>query len=251
MRFHRAAGALLAAGVLVAAVRADEAGGPAAKPSWRIRGALSEACSCSVPCTCNFGESAVPSTSGEGPSGERCWTLFSLAIRRGYYGRVRLDGLHLAGAKGGKGFVYYLDARATPEQAEALQAIAAFMGGRMYGTSGGGPSRNPHDRSREFLRRKTFLGFKSASIQQEAGPKANRLVIGDEGGFESDYIMGIDGKSPVMVENNWSWNIRHGIKAKTKRLHYRDEFGNAFDLTGTNANQGEFDWTDQTPIYFR
>jgi hypothetical protein len=77
------------------------------------------------------------------------------------------------------------------------------------------------------------------------------LVIGDRGGFESSYILGIDGKTPVVVENNWSWNIRHGIKGKTKRLQYRDEFGNEFDLTGTNANQGEFDWSDQTPIYFR
>jgi len=96
-----------------------------------------------------------------------------------------------------------------------------------------------------------FLGFKSVHIQHEVGPKGNRLVIGDQGGFESDYITGIDGKTPVVVENNWSWNIRHGIKGKTKRLHYQDEFGNAFDLTGTNANQGEFDWSDKTSLYFR
>ena len=59
------------------------------------------------------------------------------------------------------------------------------------------------------------------------------------------------GKTPVVVENNWSWNIQHGIKGKTKRLHYKDEFGNEFDLTGTNANQGQFDWSDKTPVYFR
>jgi len=39
-----------------------------------------------------------------------------------------------------------------------------------------------------------FLGFKSVHIQHEVGPKGNRLVIGDQGGFESDYLLGIDGQ---------------------------------------------------------
>jgi hypothetical protein len=251
MRSQLAVPALLVAAVLVAPVRADAPSGTAPKPSWRIRGALSEACSCSVPCTCNFGERATPSRSGEGPVGSGCWTVYSLAIRKGHYGSVTLDGLHLAGAKGGKGTVFYLDARATPEQAEALKAIAAFMSGRILKTTAKGAPSDLEDHSGEFLRLKHFLGFKTVPIQQEAGPNGTRLVIGDQGGFESDTIMGIDGKTPVRVENNWSWNIRHGIKGKTKRLQYKDEFGNAFDLTGTNANQGEFDWSDKTPIYFR
>src|SRR5437660_1455694 len=102
MRFHRAVGALLAALALVVPVGADEANSVAPKPTWRIRGILSEACSCSVPCTCNFGARPSPSRSGEGPPGHGCWTLYSLAIRKGHYGRVKLDGLHLAGAKGAK-----------------------------------------------------------------------------------------------------------------------------------------------------
>lgn len=250
MRFHCAAAALLIA-VAPAALRAGETGGPAPKPSWRLRGTLSEACSCSVPCTCNFGGRPTPIRSGEGPPGHGCWTLYSLAIRQGHYGRVKLDGLHLAGAKGAKALVYYLDERATPEQAEALKAIAAYMGGRMLATTTRGGPADREDHSAEFLARKGFGGFRSVPILQEAGTRGNRLVIGDRGGFESSYILGIDGKTPVVVENNWSWNIRHGIKAKTRRLQYQDELGNAFDLTGTNANQGEFDWSDQTPIYFR
>jgi len=246
-----AALALLVAAALAVPVLADAPAGTVPKPSWRIRGALSEACSCSVPCTCNFGGRASPSRSVEGPPGQGCWTLFSLAIRKGRYGPVKLDGLHLAAAKGGKGLVYYLDDRATAEQAEALKAIAALMSGRTLETTARGAPRDLEDRSSEFLSRKKFLGFKTVPIQQEAGPRGNRLVVGDQGGFESDYIMGIDGKTPVVVENNWSWNIRHGIKGKTKRLHYKDDFGNDFDLKETNANQGEFDWSDQTPVYLR
>ena len=79
----------------------------------------------------------------------------------------------------------------------------------------------------------------------------NRLKIGDAGGFTSDYIMGIDGKTPVVVENNWSWNIQHGIKGKARQLKYKDEFGNEFDVSDVNANQGKFDWSDKTAVYFR
>src|SRR5713101_3933855 len=101
MRACQAAPALLVAAALVAPVLADLTESKAPQPSWRIRGVVSEACSCSVPCTCNFGARATPNRSGEGPLGHGCWTLYSLAIRKGHYGPVELHGLHLAGAKGG------------------------------------------------------------------------------------------------------------------------------------------------------
>lgn len=213
------------------------AGAPEVHTPWRISGQLSEACTCSVPCSCNF---------GEGPSPNHfCWALFSLDIQKGRYGRVKLDGLRLAGAAGEKGFVAYIDERADPRQAEALKAIASRMGERLREIAGAQDPKALEDPSLQFR------GFKTARIEQEVGERGNRLAIGDQGGFESDYILGIDGKTPVVVENNWSWNIGHGIKGKTKRLHYKDEFGNSFDVNATNANQGRFDWSDKTPIYFR
>jgi len=76
---------------------------------WEMTGQLSEACSCAVPCTCNF---------DEGPSPHHyCYSLFSLEIKHGHYGSVSLDGLHLVGAHGKKGNVWYIDSRATAEQA--------------------------------------------------------------------------------------------------------------------------------------
>jgi hypothetical protein len=238
MRFTAIAQALVVAAPLLAPgpSRAASAA-PAASPPWRISGDLSEACTCSVPCTCNFGEGPSPS--------HTCWALFSLDIKKGRYGKLNLAGLRLAGAVGAKGIVAYLDDRATPEQAEALKGIVAHIGARFHELAVAQDPKAAQDPSMQFL------GFKTAHIQQEVGNKSHRLVIGDQGGFESDYIMGIDGKTPVVVENNWSWNIQHGIKGKTKRLHYKDEFGNEFDLTATNANQGKFDWNDKTPVYFR
>jgi hypothetical protein len=220
---------------LIHAPLTQAAGGRTAHIPWRISGEFSEACSCSVPCTCNFGEAPSPH--------HFCWALWSLDIHKGHYGKVRLDGLRVAGAHGEKGFVTFIDERATPTQLEALKAVAQDM----------------QARTRELLAAKDpkalldfdaqVHGFKVVRIEQGAGKRGSHLVIGSLGGFESDYILGIDGKTPVIVENNVSWNIQHAIKGKTKRLHYKDEFGSEFDMTNTNANQGLFDWSDKTPVY--
>ena len=194
----------------------------ATKPAehWAIAGDLSEACTCGVPCTCNF---------GGGPSPKHyCWSMFSLAIEKGHFGKVMLDGLHLAGAHGKKSAVWYIDERANPEQAEALKVIAGrFLHGGKY-----------------------RIYFETARITQEVGEKGNKLQVEGRGGFEADYIIGLDGKTPVVVENNTTWNIARSIKGKTKEWRYRDPYGNRFDLSATNSNQGKFDWTDATEHYF-
>ena len=195
------------------------ASGPATKPDtahWEIQGDLTETCSCAVPCTCNF---------GGGPSPKHyCHTMFSLAIENGHYGEIKLDGLHLAGVHGSKSKVWYVDSSATPEQASALRAIADHI------------LKSDH--------------LETAAITQKVGDKSNLLKIGDKGGFEADYIMGLDKKTPVVVENNTTWNIKRSIKGKSKYVRYKDEFGNKLDFKGTNSNQGKFDWTDQTEKYF-
>jgi len=198
-------------------------GADTSKPTgvhWEMQGDLTEACTCNVPCTCNF---------GQGPSPRHyCWSVFSLDIQKGHYGNVKLDGLHLASAHGKKVAVWYIDEQATPEQATALKAVAARI-----------------SKDRHF---KVYL--ETARIIQEVGEKGNRLQIGDKGGFETDYIMGLDGKTPVVVDNNTTWNIPRSIKGKTKRLHYKDRYGSKMDFSATNGNQGKFDWNDQTEHYF-
>src|SRR5437660_5785121 len=112
--------ALALAGALLAPAGAGAAEPAAEHLPWRISGQLSEACTCSVPCTCNFGEGPSPS--------HTCWALFSLDIQKGRYGKVDLQGLRFAGAAAANGFVAYLDDRATPAQADALKAIVAQIG---------------------------------------------------------------------------------------------------------------------------
>ena len=196
---------------------------PTKKPHgdhWEMAGQLSEACSCSVPCTCNF---------NAGPSPHHyCWSLFAVDIQHGHYGQVQLDGLHLAGAHGKKGDVWYIDDKATPEQAAALHAITLdLQDARQRSTS-----------------------WEVAQISQQVGELSQRLEIEGHGGFKADYLIGMDGKTPIVVENNASWNIRHGVKAKAEQLEYHDQHGNKYKFRGVNSNEGNIDWTDQTPKYF-
>lgn len=207
----------------LAAPAADVASGGARKPHgehWELAGQLSEACSCSVPCTCNF---------NQGPSPHHyCWSLFALDIKHGHYGTVELDGLHLAGVHGKKGDVWYIDQRATPQQAAALHTVAEDI--------------------EESTKKPVYWGV--AEIAQWVGDKSHKVEVSGHGGFKADYLIGMDGKTPILVENNPSWNIQHGVKAKAQEFEYHDEHGNKFKFAGVNSNEGRFDWTDQTPKYF-
>ncbi len=190
------------------------------KAHWELKGNLTVAGSCRVPCTCNF---------GSGPSPHHfCWTMFSLDIQKGHYGRVKLNGLHLVGAHGGKAVVWYIDELATPKQFAALGAIARRLG---Y-----------HFNLRAY--------FQAARITQLVTDKGNEVEIEGHGGFKADYVMGGDGKNPIVVENIIAWNIPHSIKGRTQYLRYSDSHGNKLDFKDTNSNQGKFDWSDKTPRYF-
>jgi len=183
---------------------------------WEIQGDLSEVCTCAVPCTCNF---------NEGPSPHHyCRSMFSLAIEKGHYGDLKLDGLHLAGVHGNKTKVWYIEASANPEQAAALRAIADHI------------LKSDH--------------VETAAITQKVGDTGNRLQIGEKGGFEANYVIGMDGKTPIVVENNSSWNIPRSIKGKTKYVRYKDQYGNKLNFKDSNSNEGKFDWTDTTENYF-
>src|SRR4051812_16534133 len=166
MRITRPSSILALAGALLAPTLARAAEAPSPPTPWRISGQLSEACTCSVPCTCNFGEGPSPA--------HTCWALFSLDIQKGRYGKVRLNGLRLAGAAGAKGMVAYIDQRATPEQAQALQAIVAHVGERLQEIARAQDPKLLDDPSMKFL------GFKTTSIEQEVGTRGNKLTIGDQ-----------------------------------------------------------------------
>lgn len=216
---------IAAALIVLLGIVAVRAGSPNAAANdsaqhWEIAGTLTEACTCSVPCTCNFGEAPSPH--------HYCWSVYSLDIEKGHYGAVKLDGLHLAVARAQSDRVAYIDETATPEQSAALKAIGS-----------------------KILAGHNFSGiFETDKITQEIGNTSARVQIGSAGGFETDYIIGRDGKTPVVVENNTTFNIPRSTKTKTKVFRYKDAHGNEIDTAATNGNQGKFDWTDETESYF-
>ncbi|HET7099820.1 MAG TPA: DUF1326 domain-containing protein [Terriglobia bacterium] len=189
------------------------------KTRWELKGNLSEACSCRVPCTCNF---------RSGPSPHHfCWAMFSLDIQKGRYGKVKLNGLHLAAAHADKAVVWYIDERATPKQFAALKAIAVSL---------------------HYYHSELPAFYKAARITQVVTDKGNDVEIEGHGGFKADYVTGGDGKTPIVVENITAWNLPRSIKGRTEYLRYTDSQGNKLDFKNTNSNEGKFDWTDKRAL---
>lgn len=221
--------------ILVAAAIAARGGlGATWNRTWRVAGELSEACTCRVPCPCNFGELPSPYP--------YCHAVYSLRINHGHYQGVRLDGLHLAGAFAAQGTLLYVDDRGTVQQRRALESMGRYIIARLAENARHGPDKG-EDEPEVHLR-----DVRVVSIEQQIGSSGVSVRIGQAGQFEGDYLVGIDGKTPIVMENNWSWNIQHAYRGKTLVFHYSDDFGNFID---TNINQGRFDWNDKTRVYFR
>jgi hypothetical protein len=203
----------------------SEAGAASESYQWKITGALSESCTCSVPCTCNF---------GEGPSPHAyCYPFYSYEIRKGSYGDVVLDGLHFGAAdlKGGR--TIFIDQRADERQRQALRLIAMRV---IVRTS-------PEDA--EASAKEYEASTRYAAVTQEYGKDSNHLKVEGLGEFSARYLMGMDKQQPVVVRNNTTWRIRDAIKAKTTL--YRVQIGrDRLDVKDTNSNQGEFEYTDKT-----
>src|SRR2546427_7448128 len=98
------------------------------KASWKASGTFEEACSCDAACPCWFGSK---------PTRQHCSGGQVNFIEKGNYGGVSLDGLAIATmgqdpdgttmmeSFGRWDFAYlYIDEKASPEQRQALEAIA-------------------------------------------------------------------------------------------------------------------------------
>jgi len=212
---------------------------------WRIRGQLTEACTCGVPCTCNFGEPPSPH--------EFCHSMWSYWIQQGRFEQVDLRDLRAGGVEGPGGTLALLDVRADPEQRKALEEITQALTGRLMCMVRLWPLKaSPADASGQgsvlhsSYRDPKFLGFEYLPIEQEITDRGVRLQLGDRGGFEASYLFGRDPSRPVTVENIVSWPIPVSIKGKTTRFQYKDRY-NELDYKGTNSNQGAFDLSSLNP----
>jgi hypothetical protein len=110
-----------------------------ATQSWQVSGQYYETCSCDFVCPCILGQMAVAPTKGS------CTFAMAFQIDRGSYGAVALDGLGFviigwtpeAMIKGNWSVGVIADERASPEQRDAMTAIASgSAGGPMAALSG-------------------------------------------------------------------------------------------------------------------
>ncbi|HEX8773379.1 MAG TPA: DUF1326 domain-containing protein [Pyrinomonadaceae bacterium] len=201
-----------------------EAASPA-PGAWAIRGALTETCTCSVPCTCNFGEQPSPHS--------YCYPFYSYHIQKGNYGEVVLDGLHFGSADLKSGRTMFIDERADERQRAALRLILARTIERVSADEA-------EAKAKEIAPRVLY-----AAVKQEYGEMSNHLEVAGLGQFSANYITGLDKTQPVVVRNNTTWRIRDAVKAKTTL--YRIRAGkDVIDLKDTNSNQGEFEYTEKT-----
>lgn len=192
---------------------------------WAIRGALTETCTCSVPCTCNFGEQPSPHS--------YCYPFYAYHIQKGNYGDIALDDLHFGSADLKNGRTMFIDERANSQQREALRVIIAHTIERVS-------AEEAQAKAKEIAPRILY-----AAVKQEYGERSNHLEVAGLGQFSADYVMGLDKSQPVVVRNNTTWRIRDAIKAKTTL--YRVKAGkDVIDLKDTNSNQGDFEYTDKT-----
>jgi hypothetical protein len=191
---------------------------------WVIRGALTETCTCAVPCTCNFGEQPSPHS--------YCYPFYSYHIDKGNYGDLSLDDLHFGSADLKSGRTMFIDERADERQREALRMIMARIIERA-------PAEEAQAKAKEIAPRILY-----AAVKQEYGERSNHLEVGGLGQFSANYVMGLDKSQPLVVRNNTTWRIRDAVKAKTTL--YRIKAGkDVIELKDTNSNQGEFEYTDK------
>jgi hypothetical protein len=177
--------AMLALSLLPAVFFASD---KAPTPSWHIKGSLSEACSCAVPCRCNFGGLPLPHP--------YCYSMYSYKIDKGRNGDVVLDGLKFG----------------------SMDNTQFYPGQSM-----------------------AHIATRYVDIVQESDQKGNHLKLGNDGEFRAEYIIGRDGKTPVIVKNNTTWAIDEAIKGRTSLFYYH--YGrNRFQMQDTNSNQGEFEY---------
>ena len=193
--------------------------------AWQIEGALTEACTCAVPCTCNFGEGPSPH--------DYCYAFYSYDIRKGRYNDVVLDGLRFGATDLEHGRTLFIDERATDKQREALRVIIARVILRAS-------AEEAEARARELAKEMRYV-----PVKQEYDNRRNRLEAAGIGEFAAEYIMGLDKTQPVVVRNNTTWRIQDAIKARTS--FYRVRVGkDKIEVKGTNSNQGGFAYSDKT-----
>ena len=198
--------------------------------SWQLSGTYFENCNCNVTCPCAVSGFAVPGDE------ERCIVLLAFHVDSGEIDGIDVSGLSYAVVADAPGAMaegnwrvgLLLDAAASPEQAEALAAVAS-------GQRGGAPAGfNP------FIGE--MLGLESAEIEfLEDGPR-HSVRIGEYADVEVEDFWPEGASEPTKLTG-----VPHPVSstltaARATRSNVR-AFGIELDGVGKNGHAAPFSWT--------
>jgi len=210
--------------VVLMAIVSIGATSDAKKTPWKLTGQLEEACTCSSACPCWFGSK---------PTKMMCGGSQFIFISKGNYGDVRLDGLSVGAisqSPEGKSMMesfgkwnfnyYYIDEKATPEQRDALKAIATTV-------IAGGASP------------KTEIRY--APIVRKIDGKEHSISVGKYGTFSGHLVEGGLGGSVKITNPPGADPLHHEyLQGESTKFAYNDA-GQDWSFGGTNYMLGTFE----------
>ena len=197
---------------------------------WRLTGTYFENCNCDVTCPCAVSGFSVPGDY------ERCLVLLAFHVDSGEIDGVDVSGLSYAVvadapgamAEGGWRVGLVMDAAASPEQADALAAVAS-------GQRGGAPAGfNP------FIGE--VIGMESAAIEYSDDGAKHSVRIGDLADVEIEDFVPEGASEPTRLTG-----VPHPVSstltaARATRSRVR-AFGIEFDAVGQNGHAASFSWS--------
>jgi len=198
--------------------------------TWQLSGTYFENCNCDVTCPCAVSGFSVPGDH------ERCIVLLAFHVDSGKIDEVDVSGLSYAVladapgamAEGNWRVGLLMDAAATPEQAEALAAVAS-------GQRGGAPAAfNP------FVGE--LLGLEAVAIEfNDDGPR-HSVRIGDLADVEIEDFVPEGASEPTRLTG-----VPHPVSstltaARATRSKVR-AFGIELDGVGKNGHAAPFSWS--------
>lgn len=197
--------------------------------AWRLDGTYFETCNCDTICPCTWSAFEASATNG------RCNAVLAYHVDDGTIDGVDVSGLSFAlvidaparMAEGGWRAGVFLDAAATPEQAERLGAVVS-------GSLGGPPAAlGPLIGE--------MVGLESVPISYADEGRTHRLRIGDSVDIEVEDLAIGDSPEPVRMTNvshpsNTTLTVAPATRASV------DAFGIRYGRAGESGFSAPFSW---------
>lgn len=189
---------------------------PAWGEEWQISGHLTDVCSCNVGCPCSFGS---PPTQGF------CKKLLLFDIVNGKHGDTNLSGLKfVAAAELGSWISYYVDENASTDQKKALENV---FNEALKGLA------------------KEFLGTKYVNINTHYEKNTRGGDIPNILNLKVESVMGLDGKTPIVVVNPKSRPTIPEFTVGRSISHNFKDHGKDWDYSGKSGYYGEFKYSSE------